>query len=214
MRSAETLLTSPYDPRAMRTQGKLFVFEGADGVGKSTIAEWFASHLRQSGADCTLLSFPGREPGTLGRHVYELHHEPAQFGIEELSPASLQLLHVAAHIDSIERRIKPLLATGHFVVLDRFWWSTFVYGLVGGVPRAVLDGMISLERSVWVPIQPERLFLITRSSPLQPEPTRIWEKWRDTYLALAEQERRLYPIIVLENDQDMSFATKRILESI
>ena len=142
----------------MQNLGKLFVFEGPDKVGKSTLAQWFATHLQNSGIRCTLLSFPGNEVGTLGRHVYELHHDPGRFGIDTLSEASLQLLHVAAHIDSIENRIKPLVCGGSTVVLDRFWWSTFVYGLVGGVPRSVLDSMIAIERSVWHPVRPDRLF--------------------------------------------------------
>ena len=102
----------------MTTLGKLYVFEGPDGVGKSTLAQWFASHLQESGYACTLLSFPGKEDGTLGEHVYELHHDPARFGIQSLSAASLQLLHVAAHIDAIETRIKPLLNEG-----ERWCWT-------------------------------------------------------------------------------------------
>lgn len=193
--------------------GKLVVFEGPDGVGKSSLAQWFATHLQNSGIRCTLLSFPGRELGTLGHHVYEMHHSPARFGINALSEASLQLLHVAAHIDAIETRIKPLLADGTTVVLDRFWWSTYVYGLVGGVPQSILDGMIALERSVWHPIKPARLFAISRNAPLRPEPPELWQKWRDAYSALAEQEAVLYPITNLRNEGTVESARERIVES-
>lgn len=198
----------------MTTRGKLYVFEGPDGVGKSTLAQWFASHLQESGIACTLLSFPGKEAGTLGQHVYELHHDPARFGIQSLSAASLQLLHVAAHIDAIETRIKPLLNEGETVVLDRFWWSTFVYGFVGGVPRSVLDSMVALERSVWRPVQPDRFFLITREAPLRPEPPELWPRWRDAYVSLASEEHGNHPVLVVENDRDMSEAKNRILENL
>jgi thymidylate kinase len=198
----------------MTTRGKLYVFEGPDGVGKSTLAQWFASHLQESGIRCTLLSFPGKEAGTLGQHVYGLHHDPARFGISALSAASLQLLHVAAHIDAIETRIKPLLHQGETVVLDRFWWSTFVYGLVGGVSRSVLDSMVALERTVWHPVQPDRFFLITREAPLRPEPPELWPRWRDAYVNLAGEERHNHPVLVVENNRDMAESKNRIIETL
>jgi dTMP kinase len=152
--------------------------------------------------------------GTLGRHVYELHHDPGRFGIDRLSEASLQLLHVAAHIDAIENRIKPLLFSGSTVVLDRFWWSAFVYGLVGGAPRLVLDGMIAIERSVWQPVRPERLFLIGRSGPLRREPPDLWPRWRDAYSDLAKQEIDAHPVVIVPNEQDMGAAQERILANV
>jgi thymidylate kinase len=197
----------------MATLGKLYVFEGPDGVGKSTLADWFASHLRQSGIRCILLSFPGKETGTLGRHVYELHHDLARFEIKALAPASLQLLHVAAHIDAIENRIKPLLAEGTTVVLDRFWWSTFIYGIVGGTSTAVLDRMVALERAVWHPVLPDELFLVTRSEPLRSEPAELWPRWREEYLRLSDVERNSHPVVVVPNES-LSEARKRILENL
>jgi thymidylate kinase len=197
----------------MTTPGKLYVFEGPDGVGKTTLAEWFVLHLRESGIRCILLSFPGKEAGTLGKHVYELHHDPPRFGINSLPAASLQLLHVGAHIDAIENRIKPVLARGETVVLDRFWWSTFVYGLVGGASRSVLERMVCLERAVWDPIQPDRLFAITRAEPLRSEPAELWPRWRDEYLQLSIQEQQNYPVLVVPNESILEAKT-RILENL
>ena len=36
-----------------QSRGKLFVFEGPDGVGKSALAEWFKTHLQESGTKST-----------------------------------------------------------------------------------------------------------------------------------------------------------------
>ena len=197
----------------MTNPGKLYVFEGPDGAGKSTLAEWLSSHLRESGIRCILLSFPGKEKGTLGKHVYELHHDLARFAIDTVAPASLQLLHVAAHIDAIENRIKPLLSDGTTVVLDRFWWSTFVYGLIGGASRSVLDRMVAIERAVWDPVQPDQLFLVTRSEPLRPEAPEFWPRWREEYLRLSDAEQSNHPIVVVPNEA-LSEAQRAIRESL
>lgn len=198
----------------MRTrEGRLVVFEGADGVGKSTLAHWFAEHVRATGEACRLLSFPGKEPATLGLHVYDLHHDPSKFGISGFSQTSLQLLHIAAHIDAIERRIKPLLKDGCSVVLDRFWWSTYVYGIVDGVSPATLDAMIAIERAAWAPVRPDRLFLIARNEPFRQEPMDLWPHWQEAYLALARTEASSHPVTVVNNDGELKQAEERILEA-
>ena len=102
-------------------RGKLIVFEGADGIGKSVLSQRVAEHLRNNGVSCALLAFPGLEAGTLGRLVYELHHNAAKHGVEAIDPTSMQVLHIAAHIDAIEQKIRPALDSGTWVVLDRFW---------------------------------------------------------------------------------------------
>ena len=96
----------------MRKRGKLYVFEGPDAVGKSEISLRFVAQLRESGVACEYLAFPGHADGTLGKHVYELHHHPQDHGIASVSPTSLQLLHVAAHVDAIETSILPALRSG------------------------------------------------------------------------------------------------------
>ena len=58
-----------------RERGRLIVFEGADKVGKTTLIEEFTSRLRESGVSSDHLAFPGKQPGTLGRLVYDLHHD-------------------------------------------------------------------------------------------------------------------------------------------
>src|SRR5688572_29956791 len=120
------------------TNGKLVVIEGPDGVGKTAIANELSLRLNHSGQPCKVIAFPGNEPGTLGKLIYGIHHDPTQFGVEQVTPTAVQVLHVAAHLDAIERSILPILRSGQYVLLDRFWWSTWVYGLVSGVNRHIL----------------------------------------------------------------------------
>ena len=87
--------------------GKLYVFEGPDGVGKSELSSRFATMLNEKGTPAKLLSFPGKNDGTIGKLVYDLHHAPQSFGVKKVSSSSLQLMHIAAHIDAIENQILP-----------------------------------------------------------------------------------------------------------
>lgn len=182
-------------------RGHLVIFEGPDGVGKTTLAKALMNELIQQGTQCEYFSFPGRNPGTLGRLVYEVHHDPGKFGITHVESASLQMLHVAAHLDAIGRQILPALEAGHFVILDRFWWSTVIYGIVGGVDRSILDAIIELELKSWGKAEPTVAFLVTRQSPLRVEGSgKRWQKLRDAYGELARKQERLHPVEMVANE--------------
>jgi len=184
----------------MRPFGKLYVFEGPDGVGKSALSRRFAQQLVALGTDCEYLAFPGNDEGTLGKHIYDLHHDAQRYGIRALRPASLQVLHVAAHIDTIETRILPALQAGRTIILDRFWWSTKVYGLLEGINRNMLDTLIELELLAWRGVQPAVLFLVCRHVPLRPEPLDHWRRCRDVYAVLAAEQAAHYPVSLIENN--------------
>ncbi len=195
----------------VRNRGTLYVFEGPDGVGKTELSRRFAAHLEAAGVPCEHLSFPGRDDGTLGKHVYELHHDPGQHGVASVSPTSLQVLHIAAHIDAIESRILPALRSGRSVVLDRFWWSTKVYGLASGVARRTLNTMIDIELAAWEGMKPTALYLVRRHAPLRPEPIDHWQRCRELYDALAEEEGRRYPVRRIDNDGSIEDTLRLIL---
>lgn len=192
--------------------GKLIVFEGADGVGKSDLSLRFFASIESQGHPCMFVSFPGKEEGTLGKLVYDFHANPKDFGVEEFSAASLQALHIAAHIDAIERRILPALSSGRSVLMDRYWWSTHVYGLVGGVNTKLLASMIETEKAAWGAVKPDILFLIDRSQPLRPEPINDWQLWRVAYLELLSSEKGQYLCEVVANEGDIGQTQNSLLE--
>ena len=196
----------------MAATGKLFIFEGPDGSGKTSLSRAFAERLNAGDIKCEWHSFPGREPGTLGQHVYHLHHSAHEAGIKKINPASLQLLHVAAHIDSIESRIIPALTNGTCVVLDRFWWSTFVYGILAGASPHSLRAMIDLERVHWGKIRPERIFVLNRKVQGETEPGLEDSLLTKEYARLAGQEARKYPVSVLANDGTLDETLSKIIK--
>jgi thymidylate kinase len=184
--------------------GHIYVFEGVDGVGKSTLAAAVAARLAQERVPVALRSFPGCEPGTLGELVYRLHHDPAALGIHSITPTSLQLLHVAAHLDVIEREIDPLVKSGAIVLLDRYWWSTWAYGVSSNADQNALTRMIDLERSFWGDLVPEAIFLVERSVSQTAGLRRI----DDAYTTLAGRDSRA---IRIDNSGSLEASVSAVL---
>ena len=181
-------------------KGKLFVIEGPDGVGKSSTVAGVSAALRDADVDHTILSFPGREAGTLGKVVYNMHHSPRQFCITAMSPLAKQALHIAAHLDAIEMTILPMLSSGHTILLDRFWWSTWVYGTVDQIDARVLEALINAERALWGAAQPSLAILLDRDDPIdRDDKIDTWRKLRHEYLVLSERESASYPVEIVRN---------------
>lgn len=180
--------------------GKLFVFEGPDGSGKTALAQALVQRLRNSGWRCDYFAFPGKEVGTLGKHVYDIHHDSRAAGVESVNPTSLQVLHIAAHIDAIESQILPALSEGRCVVLDRFWWSTWVYGVVAGVSTQSLKAMIKLERLHWRVVRPEVVFLVRRKASQSENSSDNKRSLSEEYATLLAHERRECLVALISND--------------
>lgn len=160
----------------------MIVFEGPDGVGKSTLAEKLRQRLTEVGQNVTLESFPGRTPNSLGEWVYSLHHDVKS----TLGSNAKQALHIAAHIDAIERIILPQIWSGTTVILDRFYWSTLAYGRVFGANRTLLDHLVAAEKEAWGQVVPDILFLIDRPEALRQEhPQRVYDSLRKAYAELS-----------------------------
>jgi len=194
----------------MFDKGKLFVFEGIDGVGKTTIAKEFRELLQAAGNEVHTFAFPGNSLNTLGKLVYRLHHVPHELGVENLTAASLQTMHIAAHLDTIEARIIPLLERGATIILDRFWWSTCAYGLVANVNSKLIELLIEIERVAWKEWVPTCVFLVTRIPNAESQNSLEIEQLRMRYDQLVRSETGKYPIELIVNDTSLREVVKKV----
>ncbi len=200
--------------------GRLIVFEGVDAAGKTTLCDDLCRTLEGKQLPVRRFHFPGMTPGTLGELVYRVHHYHADhFGIPTVDPCALQLLHIAAHVDIIESTIKRSVVRGDWVVLDRFWWSTYVYGVASGVSEVALKFMINVEKSVWGAVVPDVLLLIDTASPLRDDEANCdaWHRKRELYLQMVEAEGDIYPCSVIqtaEGEEGKNRAAEVILRKV
>ncbi|MGI8618853.1 MAG: dTMP kinase [Gemmatimonadaceae bacterium] len=105
--------------------GGLVVFEGAEGVGKSTQVDLLLRRLQDAGI--AAVSF--REPGgtAVGDQIREILLRPGNV----ISPVAEALLFMASRAELCEHEIMPAMAAGKVVVLDRFFLSTYAYQIGG-----------------------------------------------------------------------------------
>jgi thymidylate kinase len=175
--------------------GQLITFEGPDGTGKTTLSLRLVEWLTSLGHTAGYVSSPGHIEGSLGVLVYNVHHHPEQHGLHGIVPAAKQLLHIAAHIDTLHTTIIPALQSGEIVVMDRFWWSTIAYGKVAGIDSESLRLMIDLELHHWSHRHPTVVFLLERSIPARMEHLpAIHGLLIDAYSEIEANEQGKYPI--------------------
>jgi dTMP kinase len=121
--------------------GVFITIEGVEGSGKSTQLLRLSEHLRRLGLPLVVSKEPG---GTnLGRELRRLLLERHASGETWCADAEL-LLFYADRAQHLERVIRPALAAGKVVLVDRFEDSTRAYQGASGVPEAALDRLSEL----------------------------------------------------------------------
>lgn len=110
--------------------GRLVVFEGVEGAGKTTQLERLALRLGRHGVTVRML----REPGgtAVGDEIRALLLRPGAL----IPPRSEALLFMASRAALMDEQVRPALARGEVVLLDRFFLSTYAYQVGGrGLPE-------------------------------------------------------------------------------
>ncbi len=113
------------------TTGKLIVLEGPEGAGKTTQAPLIAEWLNNSGHPAIALREPGGTP--IGDQIRTLLLDTPDGAVGEAAEA---LLYMASRAQLVDRIVRPALALGTIVLLDRFFLSTYAYQVAGrGLPE-------------------------------------------------------------------------------
>ncbi len=121
--------------------GLFIVLEGPDGAGKSVQARLLAERLRARGLAVTETREPGGTP--LGEQVRRILLDPADI---PRGPVADALLFNAARSQLVADVIRPALARGEVVVLDRYATSSMAYqGYGSGVDRQMLAVIAQLS---------------------------------------------------------------------
>jgi len=108
-------------------QGRFVVLEGIDGSGTTSVSRALVQRLSQDGVPASWTCEPSRGPvGQLIRRILKREVELEAPPSSELGACLMTHLFQADRIDHIEQ-IKARLATGEWVVCDRYLHSTIVY---------------------------------------------------------------------------------------
>lgn len=153
--------------------------EGIDGSGKTEQVKLLVEHLRDTGQSVLQTKEP--DGGHLGTEVRSILTRSGR----QLAPAEQLLLVSAARYDHVQSVIRPALASGHWVISDRFIDSTYSFQVA--VSDADLHQLFQSTRDIVVGYTlPDFTFIL--DLPLEVARGRR-EQRRDSVLDPAEEAR-------------------------
>ncbi|MBV9001069.1 MAG: dTMP kinase [Solirubrobacterales bacterium] len=176
-------------------RGRLITIEGIDGAGKTTLAAGLLDALAGHGIDARLLREPGGVPAA--ERIRALVIDPGL----HVTARTEALLYAAARAQLVEEAIDPTLASGIWLVLDRYIDSSLAYQ--GGGRELGVDAVRTINefaiRTAW----PDRTLLLmiepslgrSRSRSRSDAPDRVereedefFERTVAAYLELCSQD--------------------------
>lgn len=122
--------------------GKFIVFDGLDGSGQSTQAGLLRDFLIEEG----YLVVSTKEPtldSEAGRKIRQALDKAV-----EVDPQQLQELFTQDRQEHLENKIFPALKEGKAVISDRYFFSTFAYGVADGLD---LESLIEMNDEFLLP---------------------------------------------------------------
>jgi len=175
--------------------GKLIVFEGIDGSGKTTVSRLFFNYLKEMGIKTSWF----REPSDSkwGKKIRELADKMNSIPITDEFRYFLE-----DRKWDVKKNILPSLAKGEIVILDRYYFSSACYQGARG-----LDISEILKENLKFAPEPDLLFIIDVDIPTAMQRIR---KSRATEAVLFEKEAFL--LKVRENYLDLKFDFIRIID--
>ncbi|MCX8600299.1 MULTISPECIES: dTMP kinase [unclassified Gilliamella] len=202
--------------------GKFIVIEGLEGAGKTTAIRTVATILNQNNI-CDL-QFT-REPG--GTPIAEALRNIIKNGLdhEPLTDKAELLMLYAARIQLIDNVIKPALKAGRWVIGDRHDLSTQAYQgggrqldkvFIETLKTQVL-GDFKPDLTLYLDVEPQIGLMRARSrgelDRIEQQSLPFFERIRDRYLALAQQDSTIAVIDATKSIDDVTMQIQTILTS-
>ena len=193
--------------------GLFLSFEGGEASGKSVQAKRLADRLTAEGRAVVAVREPGSTP--VGERVRDivLHAQEIPLG-----PNAQALLYSTARAQLVRDVIRPALAAGKIVIVDRFYDSTLAYqGYGHGADlaqlRAVTDFAVGDTRPLRTLLLDLRVDAAERRAAGR-KPGRAWDRFeneartfhervREGYLRLAAAEPQRFAVIDADRDIDV-----------
>lgn len=133
-------------------RGRFISLEGGEGAGKSTQATRLAEALRARGIEAIVTREPGGSEG-----AEAIRDLLMQGSVTRWSAHSEALLFAAARADHVEKRIRPAIEAGEWVISDRFIDSTRAYQGAQGIDDSAI---LALHGFGSKGLLPDRTFLL------------------------------------------------------
>jgi dTMP kinase len=180
--------------------GRFIVFEGGEGVGKSTQARRLADVIEGRGYEVVLTFEPGATP--VGERLREVLLDRAH---SELSARTEAMLYAADRAQHVSEVIRPALERGAVVISDRYIDSSVAYQAGGrGLPehevrrlsRWATNGLVA-DLTILLDLDPV-LGLRRTTGPgdrLEDETLQFHQRVRAAFLDLARRGRARYLVI-------------------
>ena len=105
----------------------MICLEGINGAGKTSVADELQVAMTRGGLSAKVLHDPGSTP--IGERIRALVKDPAV----PMAPMVQMLLYTTARV-ALAEEVKKLIRAGTWVIMDRWWPSTYAYQGALGVP--------------------------------------------------------------------------------
>ncbi len=196
------------------TRGKLIVFEGPDGGGKSTQVKLLAEMLNDFGKKVITLREPG---GTIiGEKVRDILLDSKFI---EMATKTELLLFMAARAQLVEEVIIPALNEGTFVICDRFIMSTIAYqGIAGGEKIEDIKNIATLATNslnpditivIDVPTEVGMKRVGSKKDRMENKGFDFHHKIREGYLMLAQETNNVF---IVDGTASIENLNEKIME--
>jgi dTMP kinase len=180
-------------------RGVFVVFEGGDGVGKSTQVERLCSTLARGGREVVRTFEPG--DSVLGAKIRRLVLDPET---ADLAPRAEALLYAADKAQHLHTVVRPALQRGAVVVCDRYVDSMLAYQGAGRVlAEAEVEQVarwatedLRPDLTVLLDVDPRRAVHTKMAKDrLEAAGETFHERARASFLALAAREPATYLVL-------------------